>query len=117
MSPTGTSTSRRRTFRFKQTALSPPTKETDREASGGPARPAALVEARAVARRATQATRRALRLGQPALPAAPARRRPPCRLSVGRLKACCLAARRFGVVIEHRRHVLGLFREVGGQRL
>src|SRR5947208_11222568 len=32
----GTSTSRRRTFRFKQTALSPPTKETDREASGGP---------------------------------------------------------------------------------
>ena len=33
---------------------------------------------------------RALRLGQPALPAAPARRRPPRRLSVGRLKACCL---------------------------
>src|SRR6266496_4352811 len=35
--------------------------------------------------------RRTLRLGQPALPAAPARRRPPRRLAVGRLKACCLA--------------------------
>src|SRR5436305_6029935 len=37
--------------------------------------------------------RRALRLGQPALPAAPARRRPPRRLSVGQLKACCLPRR------------------------
>ena len=39
--------------------------------------------------------RRALRLGQPALPAAPARRRPPGRFSfVGGLSAVCLAAPR-----------------------
>src|SRR5204863_2491395 len=37
--------------------------------------------------------RRALRLGQPALPAVPARRRPPRRLSVGRLQS--------GVVRNH----------------
>jgi hypothetical protein len=50
--------------------------ETDGEASGGPARPAALVETSAAAESRGHFDRRAYRLGQQTLPVVPARRRP-----------------------------------------
>src|SRR2546423_12758728 len=81
-------------MRAKQAALSPPTKEN---------RPGGLRRAGAAGSAGWPSLNARLSPESPvlpphvlrqALPAVPARRRPPRRLSVGRLKACCLKAKR-----------------------
>src|SRR5439155_12525396 len=99
---------RSRSRQTEQTALSPPTKENRR---GGLRRAGTAGSAcRSTCGRETgdSGDRRALRLGQPALPAAPAHRRPPRRLSVGRLKACCVDGTHRAVVLDCMRVFLAL---------
>src|SRR5256885_13438090 len=107
----------RRAGPAKQAALRPPTKEN---------RPGGLRRAGAAgsagwpslnARLSPESSVSRPHVLRQALPAVPARRRPPRRLSVGRLKACCLAAPRhvhfsLDPVVAHVAAALGLDDEV-----
>src|SRR5207237_1427096 len=87
----------------KQTALSPPTKENRPGGLRRAGTAGSACRSTCGRERGDSGDRRALRLGQPALPAAPACRRPPRRLSVGRSKAWCLTP---PDIRDHRRRLV-----------